>query len=135
MPAKRGRKARARTTAEKLLMAEVSEKFTAQKRAKGTKEAAKELRVSPASFYNYVNQDDLPSFEVLKRAHDKWGLNFKHVDFGSRAPVSAPTEEESPRQYLLPFLESVRQNDIEVLRTKPVKPDMLEVTVRIKFAG
>jgi transcriptional regulator with XRE-family HTH domain len=136
MPKKPGRKLRPRTTAEKLLMVEVSEKFEKVMEDNGwnVERAAKELEVSRASFYNYWNKNDLPSFEVLKRAHDRWGLNFKHIDFGATSRQSFPTAEE-PRQYVLPFIESVRERDVEVIKAKSVKPDTLQLTVNIKFAG
>lgn len=136
MPNKRGRKLRPRTTAEKLLMVEVSEKFekVMKDRAWNVERAAKELGVSRASFYNYWNRNDLPSFEILKRAHDRWGLNFKHIDFGVNSRQSAPTAEE-PRQYVLPFIDGVRERDVEIIKTKSVKPDTLQLTVNIKFAG
>jgi dihydropteroate synthase len=136
MPNKRGRKLRPRTTAEKLLMVEVSEKFgkVMEERGWNVERAAKELEVSRASFYNYCNKDDLASFEVLKRAHDRWGLNFRYIDFGANSRNSSPTTEES-RQYVLPFIEGVRERDIEIIKTKSVKPDTLQLTVNIKFAG
>jgi len=140
---KPGRKKRPRTTAEKLLMAEFSAKLYAildekgwVKQKSGKERAARALGVSRASFYNYLNRLDLASFEVLKRAHDRWGMNFAHIDFGAKAPPQpTPTEEDAPRQYVLPFIKSVRENDIEIVQTKPVRPDTLQLTVNIRFAG
>ena len=133
---KPGRKKRPRTTSEKLLMNEVSEKFGRVMKDRGwnVERAAKELGVSRASFYNYWNKDDLPSFEVLKRAHDLWELTFAHIDFGGRRPSPVPVREE-PRQYVLPFIENVRERDVEVIKAKSVKPDTLQLTVNIKFVG
>src|SRR5271170_1557076 len=113
---KRGRKTRPRTTAEKLLMAEVSEKFGEQKKTVGARAAARDLKVSLASFYNYVNKRDLPSFEVLKRAHDLWKQDFTYIDFWSTSRTPSPSEKDQPRQYVLPFIKSIRENDIEVVR-------------------
>jgi transcriptional regulator with XRE-family HTH domain len=134
---KPGRKRRARTTAEKLLMAEVALKFEAKmnKERWNAEKAAKKLQVSRASFYNYLRKKDLPSFEVLKRAHDLWDLSFQYIDFGSAAAKTAPSEDEQPRQYVLPFIEGVSEGDVEVIRAKPVKPDTLQLTVNIRFAG
>ena len=133
--AKRGRKSRPRTTAEKRLMVEVSRKFRIYQKKWGAEAAAKEIKVSRASFYNYLAKEDLPSFEVLKRAHDVWGLNFKHIDFGASAGRSTASPMEEPRQYVLPFIEGVREKDVQVIHAKPVKPDTLELTVQIRFAG
>ena len=72
-------------------MVEVSEKFekVMYDRDWNVERAAKELEVSRASFYNYCNKNDLASFEVLKRAHDRWGLDFKHIDFGATSRQSS----------------------------------------------
>ena len=95
---------------------------------------ARELKVSLASLYNYLKKTDLPSYEVLKRAHDNWGWSFKYIDFGARS-ARAPSEEEQPRQYVLPFIDNVHQSDIQVTRAKAVRPDCLELTVQIRFVG
>lgn len=96
--------------------------------------SASELKISLASFYNYRNKTDLPSYEVLKRADDIWGWNSRYIDFAERS-ASAPSEEEQPRQYVLPFSESIREDDIQVIRAKAVKPDSLELTVQIRFVS
>ena len=118
-------------------MAEFSSKLHKLLEEKGwdKRKGARELAVSLASFYNYLNQDDLASFEVLERAHARFGMTFEHIDFGANARKALGPVPEKPRQYILPFLQSVRENDIEVIATKPVKPDTLQITVHIKFAG
>lgn len=118
-------------------MVEVSEKFARVMKDRGwnAEKAAKELGVSRASFYNYWNKNDLPSFEVLKRAHDRWKLDFKYIDFGEKNKRVAPSEIKEPRQYVLPFIENVRESDVQIIRAKSVKPDTLQLTVHIKFAG
>jgi hypothetical protein len=133
---KRGRKKRARTTAEKLLMGEFSDKLRGKMKSEGwnAKRTARELDVCLASFYNYRNRKDLPSYEILKRAHDRWGWNFQYIDFAERY-AKAPSDSEQPRQYVLPFIENVHESDIQVIRAKPVKPDLLELTVQIRFGS
>src|SRR5579864_3731599 len=117
-------------------MAEFSRKLHAKMTKEGwnAKQTARDLQVSVASFYNYRNKTDLPSYEILKRAHDRWGWNFEYIDFAER-PGRAPSEEEQPRQYVLPFIESVKESDIQVVRAKPVRPDSLELTVQIRFGS
>ena len=134
--AKRGRKKRARTTAEKLLMTEFSRKLHDKMKEKrwNAATAAHELKVSLASFYNYLNKTNLASYEILKRAHDSWGWNFQYIDFAAPSG-KAPSETEQPRQYVLPFIENVHESDIQVIRAKAVKPDSLELTVQIRFAS
>lgn len=132
---RRGRGKRPRTTAEKLLMGEVSQKFSAKKKSMGARAAARELKVSVASFYNYIRKTDLPSFEVLKRAHDVWNENFTHIDFASASRTWSPSEESQPRQYILPFIKAIREDDIEVVCAKAVKPDSLLLTLKIRFVS
>lgn len=135
---KPGRKSRPRTTAEKLLMAEMSQQLYAKMRTErwDKKRAAKELGVSLASFYNYLNQDDLPNYEIFKKAHDIWEFKFQYMDFGGkRAASRSITPAEFTRQTVLPFIESVRENDIEIIKAKPVSSDILQLTINIKFAG
>ena len=133
---KRGRKKLARTTAEKLLMTEFSEKLSDKMKDEhwNAKRTAKELSISLASFYNYRNKTDLPSYEILKRAHDRWDWNFEFIDFSQRS-AKAPSETEQPRQYVLPFIENVHEGDIQVIRAKAVKPDSLVLTLQIRFAS
>lgn len=135
-PQKRGRKKRPRTTAEKLLIAEFSEKLSAKMEAEhwNATQTAKKLKICPASLYNYLRKADLPRYEVLKRAHDLWGWNFQHIDFAAQSARS-PSEIDQPRQYILPFIESVRERDIKIIRAKSVKPDCLELTVQIRFVS
>jgi hypothetical protein len=117
-------------------MGEFSDNLYAKMRETGwnMKRTAKELGVSLASLYNYRNKTDLPSNEVLKRAHDLWGWNFQYIDFAKGAG-RAPSESEQPRQYVLPFIENVHEGDIQVIRAKAVKPDSLQLTVQIRFVG
>jgi hypothetical protein len=100
----------------------------------GAKRVAHELDICLASFYNYRNRKDLPSYEVLKRSHDRWGWNFQYIDFAERY-AKAPSDLEQPRQYVLPFIENVRESDVQVIRAKSVKPDSLELTVQIRFGS
>src|SRR5690348_17717341 len=75
----RGRKPH--TFADRQLMKQFAEQFD-QKRLdfKNVEEAAKDLDISRASLYNYSNQNDLPRLEVLQRAHEKWGFQFRYGD-------------------------------------------------------
>lgn len=117
-------------------MAEFSEKLHEKMEEKrwNAKRTAHELKINLASFYNYRNKTDLPSYEILKRAHDLWGWNFKYIDFAEQS-ARAPSEAEQPRQYVLPFIENVHESDIQVIRAKAVKPDSLLLTVQIRFAS
>ena len=39
------------------------------------------------------------------------------------------------QQYVLPFIEGLREQDIEVLQVTPHKPSSVDVRLRIRFAG
>src|SRR5271165_1315568 len=130
--AKPGRKLRPRTTQEKLLMVEISKKLYALMDQQGWKTggaAARKLKISPASMYNYLKKDDLASFEVLRRIHDEWGVDFQYLNFGTTPRRRGPSEADQPRQYILPFIEGVREGDIQIIQTKSVKPDTLQLTI------
>jgi len=96
---------------------------------------AKELRVSRASLYNYRKEEDLASFDVLKRAHEKLGFSFSYTDFKVTPRSKQGIKNRSELQQVLPFLESVHQDDIQVVGKKTVGRDTLELTVQIRFAG
>lgn len=118
-------------------MAEMSTQLYAKmdKERWNKKTAARELGVCLASFYNYLNQDDLASYDIFKKTHDAWMFQFKHMGFGDNQGAAPALQEEYARQYVLPFIESVRENDIEVVKAKSVKSDTLQLTINIKFAG
>jgi hypothetical protein len=124
-------------------MAEFSQKLYGVLKARGWDQqkggkdlASKELGVSRASFYNYLNRKDLAGLEVQRRAHDLWGVKSDYINFGhTGSPPASAIHEDKTRQYVLPFIQSVRENDIEIVRTKPIRPDTLQLTVNIKFAG
>lgn len=135
------------TTADKRLMSEVSDKFRYEisKRFKGkarVAQAAKGLGVSRASMYNYIGRRDVPGLDVLQTAHEKWGLDFEYGDlklnaefFRRHKAERSPSETRQAHQYVLPFLEGLREEDIEVIEVSPRKPSSVEVRLRIKFAG
>jgi len=117
-------------------MGEFASKLTAKAESDGWNAAkvAEKLKIGLASFYNYRNKKSLASYEILKRAHDVWDWKFEYIDFGERS-ARAPSEVEAPRQYVLPFIENVRESDVQIIRAKAVKPDTLLLTVQIKFVS
>lgn len=132
----RGRKPHG--NAEMLLMAEISVGLKQYRKTKewDVKTAAKELGVSTKSFYKYESEDDVPRFEILQKLHE-WGI-VKSLD---RYQVKALEERRKRRpktpegQLLLPFIEALRQEDVEILKVIPRKPNAVELLVKIKFAG
>lgn len=122
------------TTGELILLQQVAEVFTARKRKKGgAKEAVDELGISRASFYKYARGEDLPRVEVLKAVEEKWaGVKWKLLD------LSQMTERQrvaSPEQYVLSFLQEVRNEDVQIKKIGPKGERTLQVTLNIRFPG
>jgi DNA-binding phage protein len=130
---------RERTTGEKELMSHVASEFGKAKGRLGAKKAAKEIGVCLASFYKYLRKSAIPRFEVLKQAHEKWGFEFHYIDFGmDNAYLRSRAKREGippSRQYLLPFIQGVSKDHVEIVKIGPQKPDSVELTIRIRFAG
>lgn len=120
---------------EKLLKAQVAAKFGKMMEEKGAKVAAKELGVCLASFYKYVKGDDLPRFEVLKRAHKKWRCQFRYIDFDAVLPKYRGLQRPREEQYVLPFIESVATKDVSVIAVEAKRPNSLMLRLEVKFAS
>lgn len=146
MAKRRGK--RAHTDADKKLMADVSRQLEEQieKRFSGkgkVKQAARFLGVSQASLYNYIGKTDVPGIEVLRRLNELWGLDFEYgVLRLDKGYFSAQPKRDLPQrarleaqQYVLPFLEGLREQDIEVLQVTARKPSSVELKLLIRFAG
>lgn len=123
----RGRK---RTTAEKFLLIQIKEAFSLKKAEIGAKQAAKELNVSLASFYNYAAGTDLPRMEVLKAAQEKWGTKWKLLD---ASEIVISHKADSPEQYVFSFLKDLCARDVEVTKVGPKGESALQVTLKIRF--
>jgi hypothetical protein len=119
------------TFAEKLLMKQIAEEFTKRKKKLGAREAAKQLGVSLASFYNYAAGSDLPRVEVLRTAHKKWDINWDLIDTSTLLKAAKPI---SAQQLLLPLIRSVREEDVEVIEVVSGNDSSLRVMLKIRFA-
>lgn len=119
------------TFAEKLLMKQIAEEFTARKTKLGAREAAKQLGVSLASFYNYAAGSDLPRVEVLRTAHRKWNIKWDLIDTSTLLKAAKPI---SAQQLLLPLIRSVREEDVEVIEVVGGNDSSLRVMLKIRFA-
>jgi hypothetical protein len=140
---KRGRKPRVLRPVEKIWLKEFSDQLSelVEKRgrsAQAMEAVAKELHICRASLYNYLRKTDppMPSYSVLEQAHRALEFKFRNPYF-SLAPQDKPrAQRELPKQGVLPFLESIQKDDVEVLRAKPVKSEnALELTIQIRFTG
>ena len=119
------------TFAEKLLMKQIAEEFTKRKMKLGAREAAKQLGVSLASFYNYAAGSDLPRVEVLRTAHKKWDIKWDLIDTSTLLKAAKPI---SAQQLLLPLIRSVREEDVEVIEVVGGNDSSLRVMLKIRFA-
>ena len=95
------------------------------------------MGASLASFYNYVAGSDLPRMEVLKKAKEKWGIKWDLID---PAEIVRSQKVQSPQQYVLSFLEALREEDIEISKVTPSKRDpqkesVLQITLKIRFSA
>jgi hypothetical protein len=115
---------------ENLLMAHVAQEFSKKKRKLGAKQAARELNVSLASFYNYAGGKDLPRMEVLRDAQQKWGIKWPLID---PSEILRTRKVRSVEQYAFAFLEAVRAEDVEVVKVGPPREGILQVTLKIHF--
>lgn len=120
------------TYAEKLLMEQVAREFTKKWREFGTVvKAAKVLGINPKSFYNYAHGTDLPRVEVLLAAHQKWGIEWNLIDTSVLFRRLKPTTQE---QLVLPLIQSVREEDIEVIEVVTGSDSCLSVKLKIRFS-
>jgi len=120
-----------RTPGEKELRKQVAEEFSKKWEELGTAaKAAKELGINPKSFYKYANGDDLPRIEVLRAAQRKWNVKWKFFD---RSTLFRNAKPVVPEQLLLPLIQSVRQEDIEI-EILPGTESSLQVRLKINFS-
>jgi hypothetical protein len=111
-------------------MAQIAEVFTKKKADLGAKKAAKDLNVCLASFYNYANGKDLPRMEVLETAQKIWRIKWSLLD---PSGILRTRKIVSGEQLLLPFLQSVREEDVEIAMIRPKKQNVLQVVLKIRF--
>ncbi len=116
----------------RFLLSQVSREFGKKKDELGAREAAKQLNVSLASFYNYVNGTDLPKMEVLRDAQERWKVKWELID---PSEILKSRSVATPEQLLLPFIRSVREQDIEIVEVTAGSDSTLRVMLRIRFAA
>ena len=125
----RGRK---HSAAARFLLSQVSREFRKKKDELGAARAAKLLRVSLPSFYNYVNGNDLPKMEVLRDAQKLWGIKWEMID---PAEILKSRGVATAEQLLLPFIRSVKEDDIEIVEVVTGQDSSLRVILKIQFSS
>jgi len=123
---------RRRPADAEFIISQVKSYFKERKDELGAKKAAEELGVGLASFYNYVSGKTLPDMRVLRKAHEKWGITWKHMDFSEIMPKR---NIRTPEQLTLELLRKVSDDDIEVVLVGHEAPNSLRVALKIRFAS
>ncbi len=139
-PGKRvGRKPRKLSEGEKQLIEEFGLQLFRELSRTAPEALCKKLKICRASLYNYLNyleKNILPGYDLLKRAHDELDFRFKYLDFQTDLRRKERTKIPLERPGILPFLDLLQKDDIEVINKKTVESESaLELTVRIRFVG
>jgi hypothetical protein len=113
-------------------MSQVAAEFQKKKKELGARKAADELQISLASFYNYVAGTDLPRMEVLRDAHEKWGITWENIDSAQFVRIM---KLRSAEQYALPFLDAVQEKDVNVSGIRREGKNVLRVALKIRFSA
>ena len=121
------------TYAERQLMQQVATVFTKKWSELGTvTKAAKELGINPKSFYKYAHGDDLPRVEVLMAAQEKWKIKW---DLEGSSVLFRKVKPKVSEQLLLPLIQSVREEDVEVIEVVTGSDSSLRVKLKIRFSS
>lgn len=109
------------------------EKFSQKKEELGAKRAAADLDVSLASFYKYINGENVPDVEVLRRAKREWDIKWpKLMDPSDILPTEKARTAE---QYVFSFLDALQKTDVEIIDIGPKGYRSLQVTLKIRFTA
>jgi hypothetical protein len=129
-----GKRGRKRPADAECVIKQAMEVFAQKRREFGNsaKLAAKDLGISLASFYNYVNGKTVPDMDVLKKASEKWGTKWKYIDTSEILPKLKIRE---PEQFVFSFLDALRESDVEIVRIGPKGHKTLQVTLNIRFTA
>jgi hypothetical protein len=123
---------RRRPADAKLILAQVKREFKAKWDELGAKEAAEELGVGLASFYNYANGKTLPDLDVLRKASKKWEIKWQYMDL---AAIMKRQNVTTPKQLVFGFLNAVQAKDVEVVEVDRKGSNLLRVEFRIRFSA
>ena len=105
--------------------------FSQKKEELGSvRRAAKELQVCVSSFYKYMAGQNVPDMDVLRRATEKWGIKWKYLD---PSEVLRPLKMKSTEQLVFSFLNSMDEEDIEVVEVGPDSANVLQVILKIRI--
>jgi hypothetical protein len=113
------------------LLQQVRNVFSAKKNEPGgAKRAAKELGICLASFYKYANGVNVPDMDVLKEAKERWGVKWTYLD---PSEIVRSSKVKSPQQLVLSFLNTISEDDIEIIDVEPTDKSTLQISLKIRF--
>ena len=125
------RRGRKRPADAEFLLRQVAEVFTKKKNEPGgAKKAAKQLGVCLASFYKYAKGLNVPDMDVLRAAKQEWGVKWTYLD---PSELVRPSKVKSPEQLVLSFLNTVSEEDIEIIEVAPEGKSILQISLKIRF--
>jgi hypothetical protein len=125
------KKGRKRPADAALLLEQVAFEFSKQKERLGSaKRAARELGVCLASFYKYLNRENVPDMNVLLAAKEKWGIEWRHLD---PSEVLRTFKPKTAQQLVFSFLHEMSEDDIEIVEVTPDSTTVLRVSLRIRI--
>lgn len=131
-----GRKPRRLSPGEKRLMEEFATKLIAELGSLGQEALCGRLKICKASLYNYINEVTLPSYGVLKRAHDEIRFEFPLMDFTAPTKSRAHQPQSINVQGVLPLFETLTTDHFKIIRKKTIeRENALELTIQIRLTG
>lgn len=105
--------------------------FSAKKKEPGgAKKAAKQLGICLASFYKYAKGLNVPDMDVLRAVSEKWGVKWTCLD---PSEIIRPSKVKSPQQLVLSFLNTISEDDIEIIEVEPGDKSTLQISLKIRF--
>lgn len=112
---------------------QVKQRFGEKMVELGARNAAAEIGVGLASFYNYINGKTVPDIDVLRRAKEVW--NIKWPKLMDPSAVLPRGRLRTPEQYVMSFLDALEKDDVQVVKIGPKGYKTLQVTLNIRFTA
>jgi hypothetical protein len=128
-----GKPGRKRPADAEFVVNHVKREFAKKRKKLGARQAAAELKVGVASFYNYLNGATIPDIDVLRRAKDVWKIKWPKLMDPS--DVLPRPKAQTPQQYVLSFLDALGKDDVQVVEIGPKGYKTLQVTLNIRFSA
>lgn len=113
------------------ILSQVREEFSRKRDELGSAQAAADaIDVSVKSFYNYLHCKTVPDLKVLMKAAQEWEIVWRDVDL---TEIMRRQNIKTAEQLSFHFLESVREEDVEVVRVDREGSNLLKLNLKIHF--